>query len=86
MTVRSMIHVEDELGCKIAELGNFIGIGEAAIMVKHAIRNVDDTPVTPEEWERIVDDADISEMFEALEKIVKSITSTTKGDDESTKN
>jgi len=72
-TVRNLIKIEDELGKPLSQLSTSIGITEAAVFVKNTISDVNEKRPTPEEWDRILDECELSELIGAVEKIVETL-------------
>ena len=72
-TVRNLIKIEEELGKPLSQLSANIGIKEAAVFVKNTIQTTDKKHPTPEEWDRILDECELSELIGAVEKIVETL-------------
>ena len=72
-TVRNLIKIEDELGKPLSQLSASIGIKEAAVFVKNTIQTADEKHPTPDEWDRILDECELSELIGAVEKIVETL-------------
>ena len=72
-TVRNLIKIEEELGKPLSQLSASIGITEAAIFVKNTISDVNEKRPTPEEWNQILDECELSELIGAVEKIVETL-------------
>ena len=72
-TVRNLITIEEELGKPLSQLSTSIGITEAAVFVKNTISDVNEKRPTPDEWDRILDECELSELISAVEKIVETL-------------
>ena len=72
-TVRNLIKIEEELGKPLSQLSSSIGIKEAAVFVKNTISDVNEKRPTPDEWNRILDECELSELIGAVEKIVETV-------------
>ena len=72
-TVRNLIKIEEELGKPLSQLSANIGIKEAAVFVKNTISDVNEKRPTPDEWDRILDECELSELIGAVEKIVETL-------------
>ena len=73
MTVRSLINIEEELGKPITQMGNDISIKSAATFVRHALRTPDNKPVPQAEWDAILDEVDVSELFDAMSSMMDTL-------------
>jgi len=72
-TVRNLINIEEELGKPLSQLSANIGVKEAAVFVKNTITDVNEKRPTPDEWDRILDECELSELISAVEKIVGTL-------------
>ena len=72
-TVRNLIKIEEELGKPFSQLSASIGIKEAAAFVKNTISDVNEKRPTPDEWDRILDECELSEILDAVGKIVETL-------------
>lgn len=72
-TVRNLIKIEEELGKPLSQLSVNIGIKEASVFVKNTITDVNEKRPTPDEWDRILDECELSELIDAVEKIVETL-------------
>ena len=72
-TVRNLIKIEEELGKPLSQLSASIGIKEAAVFVKNTISYSNGCHSEVEEWDRILDECELSELIGAVEKIVETL-------------
>ena len=72
-TVRNLIKIEDELGKPLSQLSACIGIKEAAVFVKNTISYNNDCHSEVEEWNRILNECELSELIGAVEKIIETL-------------
>jgi hypothetical protein len=72
-TVPNLIRIEDELGKPLSQLSASIGIKEAAVFVKNTITDINEKRPTPDEWDRILDECELSEILDAVGKIVETL-------------
>lgn len=72
-TIKALIDIENEIGQPISAIGSQIGIKTACIFVKNTIRTTDGDRLTPQEWDHVLDVAELDEIINAVTEIVKEI-------------
>ena len=75
-SIKALIHIENELGQPISAIGSQIGIKTAAVFIKHTIRTTDGKTLTPQEWDHVLEIAELGEIINAVTEIVKEIAPT----------
>lgn len=75
-SIKALIRVEDELGQPISAIGSQIGVKTATLFIKHTIRTTDGKALTPQEWDHVLEIAELGEIINAVTEIVKEIAPT----------